>query len=127
MISSLNILVPVEDNLYASVVDFYRTAVGLSTHSTGVSAQGNPWHSFLACGISLTIHTGRDGRFPYPEFRPTGHGIALAIEVRSVDQEAKRLELLGVTPRNRLDYADGMRAVSIIDPAGNVLEIWGHA
>ncbi|WP_207556704.1 VOC family protein [Paraburkholderia acidicola] len=123
----MNILVPVEYDLYASVVDFYRTTVRLSTHSTGVSVQGNPWHSFLIRGISMTIHTGRDREFPYPEFRPTGHGIALAIEVQSVDQEVKRLELLGVTPRNRLNYADGMKAVSIIDPAGNVLEIWGYS
>lgn len=127
MISSLNILIPVEYALYSNVVDFYRSVLRLTTHSTGISAQGNPWHSFLVREINLTIHTARDGRFPYPEFRPTGHGIALAIEVESVDKEVKTLESLGVTLRNSLDYADGMKAVSVIDPAGNVLEIWDYA
>ncbi|WP_423378160.1 VOC family protein [Burkholderia sp. LMG 32019] len=125
MISSLNILIPVEFGMYMHVVDFYQTAVRLTAHSTGMSAKGNPWHSFQASGVTLTVHTGRDGKFPYPEFRPTGHGIALAIEVQGVGNEKERLQSLGVAVLNEWDYGDGTVAISIADPAGNVIEIWG--
>ena len=127
MISSLNILIPVEPDVYTSVVDFYRSVVGLVTLSTGVSDQNNPWHCLQAPGINITIHTAEDGRFPYPEFRPTGHGIALAIEVQDIDDRMVKLTSLGITLRNSADYADGMKAVSVLDPAGNVVEIWGSA
>ncbi|MFM0250923.1 hypothetical protein P0D75_30080 [Paraburkholderia sediminicola] len=125
MISSLNILIPVEYDIYPQVVDFYRTALKLAAHSNGMSTKGNPWHCFQVPGVTLTIHTGREGKFPYPEFRPTGHGIALAIEVQGVVEEVKRLNSIGVAVLNEWEYGDGTMAISIADPAGNVLEIWG--
>ncbi|AOL03785.1 hypothetical protein WR30_11360 [Burkholderia contaminans FFH2055] len=84
MIASLGILVPVEDDRFRAVVDFCRLALALPVHAEGVSAAGNPWRRFVVDGATLTIHTGSGGKFPYPEFRPTGHGIALAIEVAHV-------------------------------------------
>lgn len=39
MISSLNILIPVEYDIYPHVVDFYRTALKLAAHSNGISTK----------------------------------------------------------------------------------------
>ncbi|WP_423759884.1 VOC family protein [Burkholderia sp. NLJ2] len=125
MIASQGILVPVEDHRYRAVVDFYRRALALPMHSDGVSAAGNPWHRFVVQGATLTVHTGKGGEFPYPEFRPTGHGIALAIEVAHVSEAVARLESHGVGILNAWDYGDGTMAISVADPAGNVCEIWG--
>jgi predicted enzyme related to lactoylglutathione lyase len=125
LISSLSVLIPVEYDIFPSVVDFYQSALKLTTHSNGVSALGNPWHCFQAHGVTLTIHTGQEGNFPYPEFRATGHGIALAIEVQSVDEEIERLNSIGINLLNNWDYGDGKKAISVADPAGNVFEIWG--
>ncbi|CAE6767512.1 hypothetical protein R69658_03465 [Paraburkholderia aspalathi] len=97
MISSLNILIPVDYDIYPHVVEFYRTALKLAPHSDGMSAEGNPWYCFQVEGITLTIHTGREGKFPYPEFRPTGHGIVLAIEVPGVVEEIKKFNSIGIT------------------------------
>ncbi|MFM0158634.1 MULTISPECIES: VOC family protein [Paraburkholderia] len=126
MISNLNILIPVEYDIYPRVVDFYRTALNFTAPSSGTSAKGNPWHCFQAPGVTLTIHTGQEGKFPYPEFRPTGHGIALAIEIQGVVEEVKRLNSIGIPILNEWDYGDGTIAISIADPAGNILEIWGR-
>ncbi len=125
MIASLGILVPVEYGQYRAVVDFYRVVLALPVHSDGVSAAGNPWHRFVVQGATLTVHTGRGGEFPYPEFRPTGHGIALAIEVAHVSEAVARLESHRVGILNDWDYGDGTVAISVADPAGNVCEIWG--
>ncbi|WP_241299969.1 VOC family protein [Burkholderia stabilis] len=125
MIASLGILVPVEYGQYRAVVDFYRVVLALPMHSDGVSAAGNPWHRFVVQGATLTVHTGRGGEFPYPEFRPTGHGIALAIEVAHVSEAVARLESHRVGILNDWDYGDGTVAISVADPAGNVCEIWG--
>ncbi|MGU8081110.1 VOC family protein [Burkholderia pyrrocinia] len=125
MIASLSILVPVEYDRYRAVVDFYRSALALPVHSDGVSAEGNPWHRFVVHGATLTVHTGRGGEFPYPEFRPTGHGITLAIEVAHVSEAVARLESHRVSILNDWDYGDGTVAISVADPAGNVCEIWG--
>ncbi len=125
MIASLGILVPVEYGQYRAVVDFYRVVLALPMHSDGVSAAGNPWHRFVVQGATLTVHTGRGGEFPYPEFRPTGHGIALAIEVAHVSKAVARLESHRVGILNDWDYGDGTVAISVADPAGNVCEIWG--
>ncbi|KWF57923.1 VOC family protein [Burkholderia pseudomultivorans] len=126
MIASLNVLVPVEYDRYAAVVDFYRLALALPVEASGVSVAGNPWHRFAVHGVTLTVHTGRDGDFPYPEFRPTGHGIALAIEVAHVAEAIGRLESHGVGILNDWDYGDGTIAISVADPAGNVFEVWGR-
>ncbi|WP_124624283.1 VOC family protein [Burkholderia cepacia] len=126
MIESLGILVPVEDDRFRAVVDFYRLALALPVHSEGVSAAGNPWHRFVMGGATLTVHTGSGGRFPYPEFRPTGHGIALAVEVAHVSEAVARLESCRVGILNEWDYGDGTVAISVADPAGNVCEIWGR-
>ncbi|WP_420210945.1 VOC family protein [Burkholderia aenigmatica] len=125
MIASLGILVPVEYDGFRAVVDFYRVALALPVHSDGVSVAGNPWHRFVVGGATLTVHTGRAGEFPYPEFRPTGHGIALAIEVAQVSEVVARLESCRVSILNEWDYGDGTIAISVADPAGNVCEIWG--
>ncbi|MGS0894159.1 VOC family protein [Burkholderia stagnalis] len=126
MIASLNILLPVEFDRYAAVVDFYRSALALPVDADGVSARGNPWQRFFVQGVTLTIHTGTDGEFPYPEFRPTGHGIALAIEVAQVSEAIARLESHRVGILNDWDYGDGTVAISVADPAGNLCEIWGR-
>ncbi|MCA8257971.1 VOC family protein [Burkholderia sp. AU31624] len=126
MIASLGILVPVEDDRFRAVVDFYRLALALPVHAEGVSAAGNPWHRFVVNAATLTIHTGSGGKFPYPEFRPTGHGIALAIEVAHVSEAVARLESCRVSILNEWDYGDGTIAISVADPAGNVCEIWGR-
>lgn len=77
-------------------------------------------------GVTLTVHTGKGGDFPYPEFRPTGHGIALAIEVAHVAEAVGRLEAHGISILNNWDDGDGTVAISVADPAGNVCEVWGH-
>ncbi|OXI48928.1 VOC family protein [Burkholderia aenigmatica] len=125
MIASLGILVPVEYDRFRAVVAFYRVALALPVHSDGVSVVGNPWHRFVVGGATLTVHTGRAGEFPYPESRPTGHGIALAIEVAHVSEAVARLESCRVSILNEWDYGDGTIAISVADPAGNVCEIWG--
>ena len=102
MIHGMSILIPVEPGLFDRTVEFYGTHLGLTPLANGESVLGNPWQSFQAPGaVSLTIHTGRDGRFPYPEFRPTGHGVAFAFEVSSVGQMEERLRDQGVEPLNR--------------------------
>ncbi|WP_412527071.1 VOC family protein [Burkholderia lata] len=85
----------------------------------------------VGCGESVAslyrgwaIHTGSGGKFPHPEFRPTGHGIALAIEVAHVSEAVARLESCRVSILNEWDYGDGTIAISVADPAGNVCEIW---
>ncbi|WPC04485.1 VOC family protein [Pseudomonas sp. MBLB4123] len=126
MICGTSILVPVEHELFARVVSFYGTDLALPTLACGESRLGNPWQSFQAPGgLTITIHTGRDGRFPYPEFRPSGHGMAFAFEVDSVAQALERLRDKGIEPLNRWDYGDGTQAISIADPAGNLSELWG--
>lgn len=51
MISNLNLLIPVEYDIYPHVVDFYRTALKLAAHSNGMSTKGNPWHCFQALAL----------------------------------------------------------------------------
>ena len=75
----------------------------------------------------MTIHTWRDGRFAYPEFRPTGHGIALEFQVSDLAHVLKSLESGGFEPVNRWQYPDGSEAISVLDPAGNVLELWADS
>ncbi|VWB26383.1 hypothetical protein [Burkholderia lata] len=100
MVASLGILVPVEDDRFRAVVDFHGSALALPVHSEGVSAAGNPWHRFVVDGVTLAVHTGSGGKFPYPEFCPAGHGVALAIEVAHVSEAVARLESCRVSLLN---------------------------
>ncbi|MBN3777471.1 VOC family protein [Burkholderia sp. Ac-20345] len=124
MVASPGILVPVEDDRFRAVVDFYGSALAMPVHSEGVSSAGNPWHRFVVDGVTLTVHMGSGGKFPYPEFRQAGHGVALAVEVAHVSEAVARLESCRVSILNEWDYGDGTIAISVADPAGNVCEIW---
>ncbi len=127
MIEAFKVLIPVEYSLFEATVDFYTETLGIPEDERGESDLGNPWCRLRPGGTSVTIHTGRDGRFPYPEFRPTGHGVALEFQVSDLTETLESLESAGIEPLNRWEYPDGSRAVSVLDPAGNVLELWGDA
>lgn len=127
MMCGFAVLIPVEYELFDKVSDFYSNVLGLSLLESGESDLGNPWWTLqVPGGTTITIHTGRDGKFPYPEFRPTGHGVAFALEVSSLGEMKARLRSKEVEPLNTWKYKDGTEAISIADPAGNVSELWGR-
>lgn len=127
MIKDFTVLIPVEYSHFEATIAFYTETLGIPEDERGESELGNPWCRLSPAGSTITIHTGREGRFPYPEFRPTGHGVALAFQVSDLGHTVKSLESGGFEPLNRWEYPDGGQAVSVLDPAGNVLELWEDA
>jgi catechol 2,3-dioxygenase-like lactoylglutathione lyase family enzyme len=125
MLKNSSILLPVEFECFDRTVRFYTEILEFKIIESGESDLGNPWCSFDAFGVTVTIHTGRDGIFPYPEFRPTGHGLAFAFEVVCVDSAKVNLRKANITLLNSWEYKDGSKAFSIVDPSGNLIELWG--
>ena len=125
MIKELTILLPVEFVLFEETIEFYSIIFRLNA-TKGESDLGHPFCSFEGLGVTMTIHTARNGEFPYPEFRPTGHGLALSFEVNDLVEICNRLEAHRVSILNQWNYDDGTRGISVADPAGNRIELWGH-
>ena len=123
---NFSVLVPVEYELFEATVSFYRDTLELPVLERGESDAGNPWCQLQVSETTLTIHTGRDGKFPYPEFRPTGHGVAFAFEVQSIEEAVERLHRNGLAPLNRWEYEDGTESISVAAPAGNISELWSE-
>lgn len=124
VIKDLTILLPVEFALFERTIEFYST-VFQGNSTLGKSELGHPFCLIEGLGVAISIHTARHDEFPYPEFQPTGHGIALSLEVDDLDETCNRLEKHSVSIRNQWNYADGTRGISIADPAGNRIELWG--
>jgi catechol-2,3-dioxygenase len=123
MIISFSILLPIEFEQFNDMIKFY-SLLGFEIIEQGVSSLENPWCQFQVSGITLTIHTGKYGKFPYPEFRPSGHGIALSIQVENLQNMIRHINEHGIEPLNRWTNEDGTEAISISDPGGNILELW---
>ncbi len=125
MIKELTILLPVEYVFFEKTIDFYSDVFCLKA-TRGVSELGNPFCSFNGLGVEMVVHTAKPGEFPYPEFRPTGHGLALSFEVLDFGATISRLETNQVPILNQWNYEDGTVGISVEDPAGNRIELWGH-